>query len=267
MTAMKTVDVICPNCRGSFRVPDGAAETLCAYCNEHIVWRQCLDTGEIFPVLTKWETWVHPGCESVHVVDLSVTIERPESPASEASQDEPADGDTPAPAGDAEPVPEPTAEAAEDTEDTAAADGAAATEAAADTAQTSSAVEEEQPGAAADDGPVCAMDGAEWVERELTGRLMIDATAFGIEPAAGRPVAISWTRDVLSYSLDRDPGEGRKRRFRRGAQPDGPVPTVLVVTSRGGTHTIRGVAEPDELTRRLETYLRPAITANENAQV
>jgi hypothetical protein len=253
MTAMKTVDVVCPNCKGSFRVPDGAAETLCAYCNEHIVWRQCLDTGEIFPVLTNWETWVHPGCESVHVVDLSVTIQRPETPASDTAQEQAAGGDGQAAAAEVEPVAE--------------APSGPAEEVAGEADRAPSEAPAEQSAVPTDDGPICAMDGAEWVERELSGRLMIDSTAFGIEPAAGRPVAISWTRDVLSYTVERDAGDGRKRRFRRGAQPDVPVPTIVVVTSRGGTHTIRGIADPDELTERLEYYLRPAITANDNAKV
>ncbi|MDT4893410.1 MAG: hypothetical protein QOE97_2445 [Pseudonocardiales bacterium] len=264
MTAMKTVDVICPNCRGSFRVPDGAAETLCAYCNEHIVWRQCLDTTEIFPVLTRWETWVHPGCQSVHVVDLSVTIQRP-APTSDDVPEPAAGADEVQPAAQVEPAAnEPAAAAVQDPPGNVLSEDVAAGP---EQAGEGTDAVAEQPAAPAPDGPVCAMDSAEWVERDLQGRLMIDGIAFGIEPPAGRPVAISWTRDVLSYTLDRDGGEsGRKRRFRRGAQPEGPAAMVVVVNTRGGTHTIRGLADADELAGRLEMYLRPAITANESAQ-
>jgi LSD1 subclass zinc finger protein len=77
MTAPETVEVVCPECRNTFMVPDGAPETTCPQCSEHIVWRRCLDTDEVFPVLTKWSTWIHPGCESVHVVDLAVKVQPP----------------------------------------------------------------------------------------------------------------------------------------------------------------------------------------------
>lgn len=75
------VDVLCPNCQHEFLVPDGAAETLCPSCDEHIVWRQCLSTRSIFPVLSRWKTWEHPGCPSIHAVDLTQRIPAP-GPAS-----------------------------------------------------------------------------------------------------------------------------------------------------------------------------------------
>lgn len=71
------VDVICPACRHTFVVPEGIAEATCPACSENIVWRRCLNTDEIFAVLTSWETWVHPGCSSEHQVDLTVHIQQP----------------------------------------------------------------------------------------------------------------------------------------------------------------------------------------------
>jgi hypothetical protein len=79
MTAPESVEVICPECQNHFLVPDGAPEAVCPQCKEHIVWRRCLDTDQVFPVLTKWTTWIHPGCDSVHVVDLTVKVQVPES--------------------------------------------------------------------------------------------------------------------------------------------------------------------------------------------
>ncbi|MDP9093968.1 MAG: hypothetical protein M3N95_13810, partial [Actinomycetota bacterium] len=71
MTETSLVQVVCPDCRHEFDVPDGAAEAQCSQCGEQIVWRSCLDTNEVFTVLKKWETWVHPGCETKHPVDLT----------------------------------------------------------------------------------------------------------------------------------------------------------------------------------------------------
>jgi predicted RNA-binding Zn-ribbon protein involved in translation (DUF1610 family) len=71
MTETRMVQVICPDCRRQFDVPDGAAEAQCPQCGETLVWRSCLDTNEVFTVLQKWETWVHPGCETKHPVDLT----------------------------------------------------------------------------------------------------------------------------------------------------------------------------------------------------
>ncbi len=71
MTETSLVRVVCPDCRHEFDVPDGAAEAQCSQCGEQIVWRSCLDTNEVFTVLKKWETWVHPGCETKHPVDLT----------------------------------------------------------------------------------------------------------------------------------------------------------------------------------------------------
>jgi hypothetical protein len=67
------VQVVCPECGRRFLVPDGAPETLCPGCDEHIVWRQCLPTGQVFPVLARWTTWEHPGCSAVHSVDLTAS--------------------------------------------------------------------------------------------------------------------------------------------------------------------------------------------------
>jgi predicted RNA-binding Zn-ribbon protein involved in translation (DUF1610 family) len=71
VTETSLVQVVCPDCRHEFDVPDGAAEAQCPQCGEQIVWRSCLDTNEVFTVLKKWETWVHPGCETKHPVDLT----------------------------------------------------------------------------------------------------------------------------------------------------------------------------------------------------
>jgi predicted RNA-binding Zn-ribbon protein involved in translation (DUF1610 family) len=71
VTETTMVQVICPDCRRQFEVPDGAAEAQCPQCGEILVWRSCLDTNEVFTVLQKWETWVHPGCETKHPVDLT----------------------------------------------------------------------------------------------------------------------------------------------------------------------------------------------------
>lgn len=77
MTETIPVQVICPNCRSEFEVPDGTPEAQCAQCAENIVWRRCLDTDEVFAVLTSWSTWVHPGCDSQHQVDLTVVLPAP----------------------------------------------------------------------------------------------------------------------------------------------------------------------------------------------
>ena len=71
MTETRMVQVICPDCRREFDVPDGAAEAQCPQCGETLVWRSCLDTNEVFTVLKKWETWIHPGCDTKHPVDLT----------------------------------------------------------------------------------------------------------------------------------------------------------------------------------------------------
>lgn len=71
MTETRMVQVICPECRREFDVPDGAAEAQCPQCGETLVWRSCLDTNEVFTVLKKWETWIHPGCDTKHPVDLT----------------------------------------------------------------------------------------------------------------------------------------------------------------------------------------------------
>lgn len=71
MTETRMVQVICPDCRREFDVPDGAAEAVCPQCGEALVWRSCLDTNEVFTVLKKWETWIHPGCDTKHPVDLT----------------------------------------------------------------------------------------------------------------------------------------------------------------------------------------------------
>lgn len=77
MTQTSLVQVICPDCRRQFDVPDGAAEATCPQCSEKLVWRSCLDTNEVFTVLAKWETWVHPGCETKHPVDLTHVLSAP----------------------------------------------------------------------------------------------------------------------------------------------------------------------------------------------
>jgi hypothetical protein len=41
------------------------------------VWRRCLNTGEAFPVLSRWDTWVHAGCPQIHQVDLQVSLPAP----------------------------------------------------------------------------------------------------------------------------------------------------------------------------------------------
>jgi hypothetical protein len=55
-------------------VADGAEEAQCPQCGETLVWRSCLDTNEVFTVLKRWETFVHPGCDTQHPVDLSHVI-------------------------------------------------------------------------------------------------------------------------------------------------------------------------------------------------
>lgn len=82
MTETAMVQVVCPECRQEFDVPDGAEEATCPNCSEVLVWRSCLDTNEVFTVLKKWETWVHPGCETKHPVDLTnvLSSSRPADP-------------------------------------------------------------------------------------------------------------------------------------------------------------------------------------------
>lgn len=227
MTAPETVETVCPECQNRFLVPDGAAEASCPQCNEHIVWRRCLDTDQVFPVLTKWTTWVHPGCASVHVVDLSVKIQTP--------ADQPPVQQAPISGG-------PVAQAPE-------ADAA------------------DQGQHVAPPPPFCLVEDAQWVEQNLRGQLMIDPVAFGIAGPSAGPVAIAWTRDVLDYTLVPHPSAestdaAPKRRFgRRKADPT-PMPILLTVTSRAGQHTITGYADIDELRDNLEQRLRPVIESN-----
>jgi predicted RNA-binding Zn-ribbon protein involved in translation (DUF1610 family) len=97
VTETAMVQVVCPECRQEFDVPDGAEEATCPNCSEVLVWRSCLDTNEVFTVLKKWETWVHPGCETKHPVDLTnvLSSSRPQDPlsapiGSDTEQPEPA---------------------------------------------------------------------------------------------------------------------------------------------------------------------------------
>ncbi|MDP9117189.1 MAG: SHOCT domain-containing protein [Actinomycetota bacterium] len=85
MTEISLVQVTCPDCRRRFDVPDGAPEAQCPQCKSEIVWRSCLDTGEVFTVLRRWETWLHPNCNIRHVVDLSQVIPSPGTAPSEPS--------------------------------------------------------------------------------------------------------------------------------------------------------------------------------------
>jgi hypothetical protein len=230
MTAPETVEVVCPECRNTFLVPDGAPETVCPQCSEHIVWRRCLDTDQVFPVLTKWTTWVHPGCDSVHVVDLTVKIAQPTPEAPPAPAAPPVVDTPPAPAVDA-----PAAET---------------------------------PAAVTPPAPFCLVEDAQWVEQDLRGQLMIDPVAIGIAGPSAGPVAIAWTRDVLDYALTPHPSAPdaaqAKRRFGRKKTAE-PIPILLILTSRAGQHTVTGYADIDSLRQNLEQKLRPTIAANTTA--
>ena len=98
MTETAMVQVVCPECRQQFDVPDGAEEATCPNCSEVLVWRSCLDTNEVFTVLKKWETWVHPGCETKHPVDLTnvLSSSRPQDPLAAPIGSEPEQTDAPA---------------------------------------------------------------------------------------------------------------------------------------------------------------------------
>lgn len=115
---LRAATVICPNCQHEFLVPEHASETLCPSCDEHIVWRQCRDTGEAFPVLSSWTTWTHANCERLHTVDLSVRIARPgPRPSADVPPPEPATPDRPtteAPMADEDETNEPFQVLAED---------------------------------------------------------------------------------------------------------------------------------------------------------
>ena len=231
MTAPETVETVCPECQNRFLVADGAAEATCPQCSEHIVWRRCLDTDQVFPVLTKWTTWVHPGCDSVHVVDLSVKIQAPAEPQSAPS------------------APQAPVNAVLAAQEVGGPD---------------------QGQHVAPPPPFCLVEDAQWVEQNLRGQLMIDPVAFGIAGPSAGPVAIAWTRDVLDYTLVPHPSaeaadDAPKRRFgRRKAEPT-PMPILLTVTSRAGQHTITGYADMDQLRANLEERLRPVIEANRSA--
>lgn len=90
-----TAAVSCPQCGNEFLVPGHAVETLCPQCDEHIVWRRCLTTGEAFPVLTRWKTWTHPGCSLVHPVRIVLPVTAPQR--TEPERCETAGGETVAP--------------------------------------------------------------------------------------------------------------------------------------------------------------------------
>jgi hypothetical protein len=235
------VEVICPGCKGSFLVPVGIAETLCPYCDEHIVWRRCLDTDEVFPVLTKWPTWVHPGCSSEHLVDLTVHISRP------------ADGeDGEQPATDEAPT-------------EAAPDAGARHEA---PPETTDLLPEQQPVtdqqfAPAAVPPLLLLDQAEWVEQQVAGQLIVLQEHI-VMMAAGspQPITLAPVADIVSCgvtSTDGAAGEqpAKKKRFRRGARvSDDATPLVrLTLATPYAQWTIVGRADAEVLRSQLHSVM------------
>ena len=222
MTAPELVEVVCPECQNHFQVSDGAAEANCPQCNEHVVWRRCLDTDQVFPVLTKWTTWVHPGCNSVHVVDLSVKIQTPDQAPPPAAPVAPV-GEQPEPDGTgahvAPPAPFCLVEDAQWVE------------------QNLRGQLMIDPVAFGIAGPSAGPVAIAWTRDVLDYTLVPHPSA---EAAA----------------------DGPKRRFGRRKAESTPMPILMTVTSRAGQHTITGYADIDELRANMEERLRPIIEGN-----
>ena len=228
-----TVQAVCPNCTRTFEVPDGAAEAACVFCGELIVWRRCLDTDEVFPVLWSWTTWVHPGCPSQHAVDLSVHI--------------------------------PALDVAPDADD--AADLAGAPETPHDLAGPASS--EVAPTAAAPSFvPVVLSEHAFSAERQAAGRLVLEHDRMTLVPdeVGTPPVVLVQLWDLTGYRVDPGsveehaaPEVGRKR-FRRGKAVDAPAEgpaTRLSLFTTTGVRAIDVADSEETLSATLLHWLGP----------
>lgn len=226
MTEPDLVQVTCPGCDCLFLVADGAAETECPESREHIVWRQCLDTLEIFPVLSSWSTWVHPNCASEHAVRLDDLA--PPAPAnSSVAQDGAEWGSarevTPAPAAPSEQT---------DLDLLVLAD-------------RMTWIEQELTGQLAVDSQeitISSGDASGLFRRALIARLA-DVVDFQVTQEA----------EATEETTAKKP-----KRFRRGLTvhegADVPVASLLLATGYG-TASLRGRADADMLSAELSRYL------------
>jgi hypothetical protein len=216
------VQVVCPECRQEFDVPDGAEEATCPNCSEVLVWRSCLDTNEVFTVLKKWETWVHPGCETKHPVDLTnvIAAARPQD-----ALDAPIESDgQPQPAGGMQ-APAPS--------------------------DLVYAPVELSPDV---DWPDQEITGRLIVDSD---RLAILPAPGNPRP----PLSVAWIQDVQDYAVHPGDGDGKKKRFGRKAkaEPTGRQSTV-VFTVPGGQITIASASPVEVFAAQLDQHLRPRLT-------
>jgi hypothetical protein len=282
------VEVICPGCQGSFLVPFGIAETLCPYCDEHIVWRRCLDTDEVFPVLTKWATWVHPGCDSEHLVDLTVHITQPAGP--DAADELPGSGaelpgsgaELPASAYTPPPPPPPSQVSAVNAPAPTLADALPGLDRP-PVGEMLPAESAPPPPSLTNDGystvqqygaptlpPVLLLDHAEWLEQRVAGQLLVVHDQLVIVArGTAQPVTLAPVRDIAGYSVAPDEGAGmaepaKKKRFRRGAQVEDPTtPLRLNLSSHYAHWTIVGRGDLDVVRSQLAA-LAPNATGEQS---
>lgn len=212
------VNVICPQCARQFLVPEGAPETLCPGCDELIVWRECLRTKQVFPVLARWATWEHPGCSAVHAVDLS----RPEAADAPVASPEPTD----------EPAPQRPADVAAQPGTPAAPRSLPA-----------------HAGPAAGGGAVA--ERAMWLDENVRGALVIDAQCVSIVPAGGAPVVVTSRDRITSVEItsseDLTPAEGTGWRPFRRAEHRAPRGARLVLEFADGSATIDALVDVEVL--------------------
>lgn len=249
------VEVICPGCQGSFLVPFGIAETLCPYCDEHIVWRRCLDTDEVFPVLTKWATWVHPGCESEHLVDLTVHITQPAAPDAPPPATPPVDPVfrsaiqqpaappplSPAAINHPDPPPPTLADAVPGLDHPPVGEMLPPPSAPPAPSLGSDGYSAVQQYGTPSLPPVLLLDHAEWVEERVTGQLLVVHDHFVIVArGTAQPITLAPVHDIVGYAVTEADGGGnydepaKKKRFRRGARVDDP--TALLQLSLFSAH-------------------------------
>ncbi|MGI8678783.1 MAG: SHOCT domain-containing protein [Jatrophihabitans sp.] len=230
--------VTCPGCRGLFFVANGAAEARCSYCGQHIVWRECLDRSEIFPVLSSWPSWVHPNCASVHAVALGEPDEREPSvvvdgagyPDAAMSSDGPVGTDVPVSGS----ILDLSASAGDD---------------------SSAQVDLER---------VVLAEHMTWTERNVAGQLVLDARQITITPKDAPEVLVATLVDVIDFEVVQEPDATPERspkkpkRFRRGLSVgDGSEhPTArLSLAAQSGSATLRGPADAGVLTDLLTHYV------------
>jgi predicted RNA-binding Zn-ribbon protein involved in translation (DUF1610 family) len=233
VTQAAMVQVICPDCRKQFDVLDGAVEAQCPQCGQPIVWRSCLDTNEVFTVLKAWETWVHPGCNTRHPVDLTEVIAAPAPQSDDTSSPRHVASDEVAPPAGEQVVYSPV-QLAEDVEW-------------ADQAISGRLI--------VDSERLAILPGAGIARPPLSIAWLRDILDYSVQHADG--------------DGDGD-GDGKKRKMFGRARKDAGVvsrPTLLAISVPTTQILITVAAEAPVLQAQLDEFLRPRITGNQAPDV